>query len=406
MICEKCGIEFHEGRNCPNCGALAIFVKEDEYQSRKQEWEEENAPREETTKKKLQINIHVDPVIVRRIVILAAVICVVLTAGIWIVGRVRKFFNQEQYVLVYDNGTNMSADSRSFSEYVVEDAVYSTDGNYVYPNHFPAESVQGEIISQYVSPSGEYGAVISMEGTDTASYYLYAVRNTQGKYAENDAGSTNEGCELVKSGTNEIRIIEVTGEGNIYYEEAELGAYNVVLSTALYLYDGEKSKLVAENVHNFVSCENENEFIYYDSDLQAYLYSEGNITVLNEGRYGYEYVCTSEGAIYYLTPKGELYMQGRIGSIDRGITSGSLMAAANSEKVVYAKDGALYCYGGSIKTPVVLLEDYDLYEGRCRVIEKHDKIYYAYEGKLYMVSKSGKNVSTKDGIEGVFFSFK
>ena len=393
MICEKCGTEF-EGRDCPNCGTLAIFVKEDEYQERRQEWEEENAPKDENAKK-FKLNIKIDPVVVKKCAIGAAVICVVLTVLFAAVKLITNFFKQEQYVLVYDNGTVMNADSRSFDVYPVEDAVFSADGNYAYANHFFVDEIQGEIIRSYVSPSGEYGAIVSMEGTETAKYYLYLVENNEAL-----------GAELIRQGNNEIRIVEVTNDGKIYYEEAELGAYSVVLNSSLYEYEDGKNKQVAEDVVKFVSCENENEFIYYDSDLQAYWYSDGKVTALNEGSYGYEYALTSEGEVFYLSPNGELYKEGVLGSIDRGITGGTLKAVANSDKVIYVKDGGLYCYGENIKTPIQLITEYDAYEGNCTIVERHGKLYYAYDGTMYVTNKKGKVTSTKEGVKAVYLQKK
>lgn len=393
MICEKCGTEF-EGRDCPNCGTLAIFVKEDEYQERRQEWEEENAPKDENAKK-FKLNIKIDPVVVKKCAIGAAVACVVLAVIFTVVNWMTNFFEQEKYVLVYDNGTVMNADSRSFDVYPVEDSVFSADGNYAYANHFPTEGIKGEIVESCVSPSGEYGAIVSMEGVDVAQYYLYAVKNED-----------NSAAELIRQGTNELQVVEVTNDGKIYYEEAELGAYNVVLTTSLYQYEGGKNKLVAEDIQHFVPCENENEFIYYDRDLQAYLYSDGKVTVLNEESYGYEYALTSGGKSFYLTPAGELYEEDKLGSIDRGITSGSLKAVANSDKVIYVKDGGLYCYGGDIKTPVQLIAEYDAYEGNCSIVERHGKLYYAYNGVMYVTNKSGKQTSTKEGVEAVYLQKK
>lgn len=98
MICEKCGTEFSEGRNCPNCNALAIFVKEDEYKNRRQEWEEENAP-EEAAEKKWKLNIHVNPVILKKILMIAVVVCVIAAAAVWITGKVRTAMYQGQFRL-------------------------------------------------------------------------------------------------------------------------------------------------------------------------------------------------------------------------------------------------------------------------------------------------------------------
>lgn len=394
MICEKCGAEFSEGRNCPECGALAIFVKEDEYQERRQEWEEENASTEESAKKKLQLNIHVDPVILKKAIIMVAVVCVIATAIFGIMRVISNYVSQEQYLLVYDNGIIMNSDSGAFDVYPVENAIFSADGNYVYKDVFCKEGIQGEIISQYVSPSGEYAAYVSMEGTETAEYFLYIVKTIE------------QTPVLVRSGVNELNIIEVTSEGGIFFEEAEIGAYSVVLSAVIYHFDGEKVRLVTEECQYFVTCENEEEFIYYDSQMQAYLYSDGNVEAINDGECGYEYARTNTGKLYWLNEKGELYQEGVKGSIDRGIAVGSLRIVANSDKVIYSKDGSLYCVGGSMDTPIKLLEHYDSYGDECRVMEKHDKIYYIFDNALYSCESSGKVKKVKDDILNVYLSIK
>lgn len=394
MICEKCGTEF-EGRDCPNCGALAIFVKEDEYQERRQEWEEENAPKEETVKKFALPKIHVNPVLARRCVVAVTALCILVAVVVGACRLARAFLRQEQYVLLMDNGSIMNADSRGFEVFPVEKAVFSTDGNYAYPMKFLTEGIRGEILISCVSPSGEYASVVSMEiseGADTAVYSLYAVTN-----------EANAVPELVKTGNSEIRIVEVTNSGTVYYEEAEIGAYEVVLMTSLYRYADGKSRIIAEDIQRFVSCEKEDEFIYYDRNMQAYRYSEGTVTVLNEGKYGYEYILTSQGDIYYLTPDGNLYREGQKGSIDQNVTTGTLRAVANSSKVSYVKGGALYCYEEGMKVPAELISGYDSYESSVRILERHGKLYYSYEGILYEKNSSGKELSQKEGIQNVYF---
>lgn len=385
MICEKCGHEFFEGRNCPECGALAIFVKEDEYQERKQEWEEENASKEGQEKKKL--NIHINPAIIKKAVILVAVVCVIATAIFWLVGMIREFIVQSRYVVVYEAQSTFGADKSSFGEFTEDEAVYSADGNYVYKDDFDKTGVEGEIISIYASTSGDYGALVTRMGDEVPEYYLYAL---------------GDSCERIRISTGKINIIEVTGEGHIYYEESEIGAYDVVLGTSIYVYNGEKSKLIAEGIEDFEACENEHEFIYYDSDLQAYLYDNGKVEYLHEEEYGYEYVRTATGVMYYLNGSGELYAGNRKSVADSGIVAGTLSVIANSDKVTYVKDGKLYCYGKSMRKPIVLVEDYDIYGERANVVEKHNKIYCAYDGKLIVTNKKGKIYSEKDGIDGVY----
>ncbi|MCR5215594.1 MAG: hypothetical protein K6C69_01490, partial [Lachnospiraceae bacterium] len=40
MICEKCGTSFTEGRNCPNCGALAVYNKMEDFEKRLVSWDD------------------------------------------------------------------------------------------------------------------------------------------------------------------------------------------------------------------------------------------------------------------------------------------------------------------------------------------------------------------------------
>lgn len=394
MICEKCGTEF-EGRDCPNCGALAIFVKEEEYQERKQEWEEENAPKEESAKKFALPKIHVNPVVLRRCVVTVVALCVLVAVIAGAGSLIRGFLRQEQYVLLMDNGTIMNADSRGFEVFSLEKTAFSADGNYAYPMKFLPDGIRGEVLTSCVSPSGEYASVVSMEvskDADTAVYSLYAVKN-----------EANAVPELVKTGNSEIRIVEVSNSGTVYYEEAEIGAYEVVLTTSLYRYADGKSRIIAEDIQRFVSCEKEDEFIYYDRNMQAYRYSEGTVTTLNEGKYGYEYILTSQGDIYYLTPDGNLYREGKKGSLDQNVTTGTLRAVANSSKVSYVKNGSLYCYEDGMKAPVELISGYDSYESTVKILERYGKLYYSYEGILYEKNSSGKELSQKEGIQNVYF---
>lgn len=392
MICEKCGTEFSEGRNCPNCNAPAIFVKEDEYKNRKQEWEEDNAPREEAEKKP-KLNIHVNPVILKKILMIVAVVCVIATAAIWIAGKIQNALYQEQFRVVYGDGTVMDSKGGSFDAYPAEDAIFSTEGNFVYRNTFDGSGVEGEITAEYVSPKGTCAAFVSKEGIEeeTVKYFLYI--------------SDDSGCRLIKSGANPFTVIDVTSDGSIYYEEMELGPYEVVVSTDIYLYNGEKCVLIVEDVWKSVPCENESEFIYYDGEMQPYLYSDGKRTSLQNGGSGYEFVCTATGKIYYLTSGGDLYEQGKTGSVDRGVTPGTIRAAANSDKLVYVKDGALYAVGGTFSEPVMLLSSYDMYGNRCNVVEKSGKLYYAYENKMYTCNKAGK-ITSQEGISEIYLSFK
>lgn len=393
MICEKCGTEFSEGRNCPNCNALAIFVKEDEYKNRRQEWEEENAP-EEAAEKKWKLNIHVNPVILKKILMIAVVVCVIAAAAVWITGKVRVAMYQGQFRLIYGDGTIMDSSEGSFKEFAAEESIFSTEGNFVYQNTFDKSGVRGEITAEYVSPRGTCAAFVSKEGTDeeTVSYFLYI--------------SDKEGCRLIRSGSNPYTVVDVTSDGCIYFEEMELGPYEVVVSTDIYLYNGEKTVLLVEDITRSVPCENENEFIYYDADMQPYLYADGRGTSLLEDGNGYEFVCTSTGKIYYRTPNGDLYEQGKVGSVDRGVLAGTLRAAANSDKVVYAKSGALYGAGGTFKAPVMLLSAYDMYRSRCNVVEKSGKLYYAYDGILYTCNSTGGKITAKEGVFEVYLSFK
>ncbi len=381
MICEKCGHEFFEGRNCPECGALAIFVKEDEYQERRQEWEEENASKEGQEKKKL--NIHINPAIIKKAVISVAVVCIIATAIFIIGGMIKEFIEQSRYVIVYETGG-------AFEDFVAEEAVYSADGNFVYKDEFDKSGVEGEIISVCVSTDGKYGALVSRVGVDVAEYLLYEL-----------GGS----CNQVKRSFGKINIIEVTGDGHIYYEEAELGAYDVVLSTSIYLYADGKNKYIADDISDFEYCENEDEFIYYDSNFQAYLYDEGNIEELGVDVQGNEYARCETGAMYYVNNAGELYVHNKNVVIDSQIMGGTLNVIANSDKVTYVKDGAMYCYGKYMKAPVKLIEVYDIYGEKARVVEKHDKIYCAYNGKLIVTNKNGKILSEEDGIDGVYLCY-
>lgn len=393
MICEKCGTEFSEGRNCPNCNALAIFVKEDEYKNRRQEWEEDNAPKEDAPKT-FKLNIHVNPVIVKRVLMIVAVVCVIATAAIWVTGRIKSAMYQEQFRIVYGNGTVMNSNEGSFEGYSAENSIFSTEGNFVYPNTFDKSGLEGEITAEYVSPRGTCAAFVSKQGVEEENikYFLYI--------------SDKDGCRLIRSGSNPYTIVDVTSDGSIYYEEMELGPYEVVISTNIYMYNSEKVILLVENITRSVPCENENEFIYYDGDMQPYLYADGRGTSLLEDGNGYEFVCTSTGKIYYLTPNGDLYEQGKVGSIDRGVQAGTLKAAANSDKVIYAKSGSLYGVGGTFRVPVMLLSSYDMYKSRCNVVEKSGKLYYAYEGVLYICDKSGGKITSKEGFSEVYLSFK
>lgn len=394
MICEKCGTEF-EGRDCPNCGALAIFVKEDEYQERKQEWEEENAPKEEAAKKFAFPEIHVNPVVVRRCVVAVVALCVLVAVIAGAGSLIRGFLKQEQYLLVMDNGTIMNSDGRGFEVFSVDKAVFSRDGSYVYAMKFSTDGIPGEVLNTCVSPSGAYVSVISMEvseSADGAVYSLYLVKN------ETDAVP-----ELVQTGNCELQIVEVGNSGTVYYEEAEIGAYEVVLKTSLYRYQDGKKRLMAEDVQQYVSCEKEDEFIYYDRDMQAYRYSQGRVVILNEGKCGYEYILTSQGDIYYLTPDGNLYREGQKGSLDQNVTTGTLRAVANSSKVSYVKNGSLYCYEDGMKAPVELISGYDSYESTVKILERHGKLYYSYEGILYEKNSAGKELSQKEGIQNVYF---
>lgn len=393
MICEKCGTEFSEGRNCPNCNALAIFVKEDEYKNRRQEWEDDNALKEEAQKKR-KLNIHVNPVILKKILMIAVVVCVIATAAVWITGKVRNAMYQGQFRLIFGDGTVMDSTEGSFKEFWAKDSIFSTEGNFVYHNTFDKSGVNGEITAEYVSPRGTCAAFVSKEGVDeeTVSYFLYI--------------SDKDGCRLIGSGSNPYTVVDVTSDGCIYYEELELGPYEVVVSTDIYLYNGEKTVLLVEDITRSVPCENENEFIYYDADMHPYLYAGKRGTSLLEDGNGYEFVCTSTGKIYYRTPNGELYEQGKVGSVDRGVLAGTLRAVANSDKVVYAKSGALYGAGGTFKAPVLLLSAYDMYRSRCNVVEKSGKLYYAYDGILYTCNSTGGKVTTREGVSEVYLSFK
>ena len=391
MICEKCGTQFSEGRNCPNCNALAIYVNEDDYKSRQQEWEAENAPKEENTKQKRKLNIHIDPVIIKKIGIVVAVVCVIATAIIWITGRVKNAIHQGQYRLIYDNGTLIDSGERSFDVYSAEDAIFSTSGNFIYHNDFTQYQYNGEITDKYISPKGNATAIVTISGTEDAVYSLYYADKTD--------------SVLVCEGPQAIKVIEVTDDGCIYFEKSEMGAYEIVLATSVYRYDGEKTTLIADNVTRSTPCENQHEFIYYDKDMLVYLYCNGESKILGEEN-GNEYICTGTGKIYYLTLDGTLYEDGKIASIDRNIVAGSLMPVANSDKVVYSRDGMLFAYGGSFKSPVKLLDDYNTFDGKCNVVEKNGKVYYAYDNVLYTCSKNGRKITTKDGVKAVYLNFK
>ncbi len=393
MICEKCGTEFSEGRNCPNCNAPAIFVKEDEYKNRKQEWEEDNAPREEAEKKP-KLNIHVNPVILKKVLMIVAVVCVVATAAIWITGKVKNALYQGQFRVVYGNGTVMDSKGGSFEAYPVENVIFSTEGNFAYQNTFDKSGVEGEITAEYVSPKGTCAAFVSRKGIEeeNTTYFLYI--------------SDGNGCRLVKSGSSPFTVIDVTSDGNIYYEEMELGPYEVVVSTDIFRYNGEKSVLIVEDVWRSVPCENESEFIYYDREMQPFLYSDGKRTSLLDEGSGYEFVCTATGKIYYVTSGGELYEQGKVGSLDREVTAGTIKAAANSDKVIYVKNGALYAVGGTFSSPVMLLSSYDIYGERCNVVEKSGKLYYSDGSMMYTCDRTGKKRTSREGITEVYLSFK
>ncbi|MGN0161328.1 MAG: hypothetical protein ACI4AQ_08080 [Lachnospiraceae bacterium] len=401
MICEKCGIEFHEGRECPNCGTLAIFVKDDEYQNRRQEWEDENAPKEETeeVKKKKKIQIQIDYAKVKKVLVAVVLVAVVFGVVMGTVKMIRNFLAQERYTLVYDNGTVLDTGEGKFEVYPSENAIYTTDGNYVYVNKMNTNGVDGDVSRKAVSKSGEYCAVISMLGDDidAMTYFLYRVEN------RDDVKGSD--AILVTSGSNELDVVEVNDNGDIYYVESAVGAYSAIESMTLYCFDGEKRRLIAEDIARITPCENEDEFIYYDREMLGYLYSKGKSVAIessNDGT-GNEYVHTSEGTTYYLTKGGELYQVGKVGSIDRGIISGTLNSVANSDKVTYVRDGALYCIGGDWKEPVQLIPEYDMYGTQTAVLERHGVIYYVDDGVLCSCKASGKKKEVKQGVEAVYF---
>lgn len=397
MICEKCGKEFDEGRNCPHCGALAIFVNDDEYEERKQEWEVENAPEEvDEPKKKFRLKIHVDPAIVKKVVTLMAVVVIIATAILWLVIGAVRFFTQEKYILVYDRGNFINSDSKKFVVYSEENAIYSADGNYIYVNTFVHDGVVGTIVEEYADITGGYAALVSVEGTDNenAIYHLYCL-------------TKNEAPKEIKQDSNLMRIVEINDKGQIIFESSEIGTYEATLSTAIYRYDGAKCTVVVEDIADFLECEAQDQFIYYDMELQAYLYHDGEIDVLSEGHYGSSYVVTSNLMQYYIAKDGTLRKESKVTEIvDEAVTNGTLEAVVNSEKVIYEKGGALYCYGGSFKKPVMLIENYDMYSGRCHVVERHGILYFAYGNDLFRCSANGKIKKIKSDINQVYLSLK
>lgn len=394
MVCEQCGKEFDEGRNCPHCGALAIFVNDDEYTERKQAWEEENTPQEENPSKKFSLKIHINPIILKKVLTWMAVVCFAATAIILLIRGGISFFTQEKYCLVYDNGEFLNSTSRGFEVYSMERAVFSVDGNYIYQDCFEQEGIPGSILAKNVDVTGQYGAVVSVEGTDSdaATYYLYHIKK-------------NEQPREILSSKERLRLIEVSSNGDIFFEKAEIGAFEATLNTSIYRYDGNKCSFIVENISDFLACEEEQQFIFYDMDLQAYLYQDGNIRILSEGQHGSDYVVTGKGTQYYVA-YGNLVLGGKNQVVDSNVTPGTLMAVVNSERVLYVKDGSLYCYGGSFQKPVKLIEDYAYYEGRCQVVEHHGILSFAYDNVLYQCSRNGTVKKKKDGIKNVYLSVK
>lgn len=390
MICEKCKTEFFEGRNCPNCNALAIYVTEDEYNERKQEWEAENAPEEDDTERKFKI--HIDPIIARKVVTVMAVVCVIATAIFWIAGLIIESVEQSKYSLVYDNGTIINADLGKFKVYSVEKAIYTTDGKFVYENKFDLTQTEGEIVSGYVSRDGENAVFVSLINSDIVKYNLYLVIDDE--------------MSLIRSGSNEFKIIEVCIDGTVFFEEAEIGSYEIVLNTVLYQYGDGKLTRIADNVQGYTLSDREKEFIYYDTEYQAYLYKDGNATVVDDNLYGCDVVITDKENVYYINQKGELLKLGKEDIIDTGITAKSIMKVANSEKIAYIKEGVLYCYGGSYRKPVSLITEYELYGEKINILEKSGKIYFAYKQSLYSCSLGGKVNKIKDGIESIYFIYE
>lgn len=400
MICEKCKIEFHEGRECPNCGTLAIFVKDDEYLNRRQEWEEENAPEEEEVKsKKLNIKLNIDYKQVKKVslIVVAVAVLVIVVAGIlW---GILGFISQEKFQLVYDEGKVLGTGNKNYASYSIEEAIFTTDGNYVYRNQMNVNGVEGEIQSQYVDSSGKYCGVVSMEGDDidAMTYRLYALEN------RDDVKGSD--AILVTMGSSELRIAMITSDGAIYYEEAFVGTFNTIESMNLYCYRNGVKQLLAEDIVGFIPGDNDDEIIYYNHDYEGFIYRNGRSTMIDTkgASQGNDYACVGD-TIYYVTGSGELYRIGQVGSIDRGVVPGSLSNVVNSDKVTYIRDGSLYAVGGQWKTPVQLIAEYDQYGKKGAVLERHGILYFVEDGRLYTCNGSGKKKLKKEEVQAVYFT--
>ncbi len=395
MICDKCKYEFFEGRNCPNCGNLAIFVMDDDYENRKNEWEQENKPEEVEQKKK--ISITVDKEKVKKAVLIGTAAVAVIAAATAMLLLILHYAEQKKYIVLYDNASVIVGLNKSISAFDSENAVFSADGIYAYAGR--ECETEGELLSNVVSRNGKYAAIVTVIGNDAdeAEYYLYRYDRTENILTE------------IRHGSQTIRTVSVVNDGQVIYEAAELGSYSAIIDSSIYLYDGERTKKLAEDVSDFVSCEKDGDFLYYDTQMNVYLYSGGEITELTDdalSNEGSQFVCTYKGNYYYLTNAGDLYDAGKDKLADTGVNVGTLSNVAGTDKVTYVKDGTLYIYGSSIKTPVALIENYDYYGSRLKILENSGKIYFVYQDTLYICNSRGKVKTTKDNVQGVYFSLK
>lgn len=242
MKCVKCGFEYAEGRNCPRCGEPSILINEDYYR-RKQEWEAQNAARQEEQKQRKKSRI--SAVLLKRIGLGCAVFLAVLFLGIRLFAAIRE------WIRVNDNDVIMDVD--------VYELVTTCDGAYGY---HPAEffgDVSMEMRQLNCSIDGKVAAGTAYDD-DRGLYCLYVSRNGESRLALESA--------------QEIVLRWVNCDGSVLVQLNSYGEYGI-LQESEYVEVDSQVRYLSEDISLLV-----------DTGLdRCYCYvAAGNIYVFEDGK--------------------------------------------------------------------------------------------------------------------------
>lgn len=355
MKCDKCGCEYTEGRNCPKCGALSIFLNED-YIERKKKWEEENAAQvlqntSGKTKKKIKINKK-KAIKGIKFLVCGAAVCIgiaLAAAGIRSCIRVNnvKISYEEEY----------------------EEPVYTTDKVYICEKNIHA-ILSGTVHEEYASTNGRFMAVtVYDEGTEEYGLYVADKENTR----------------LCGKGLGEKFILWVNNNGSVVYNEVEYAAYNAVSESFLCIWNEGNVYQVSDNFYRCIDvCD---EWIVYDDmggNVYIYYYGDNSPQLLYEGRLLNRYVY-SNGTLYYADNSNNLYYikDGSSILLVQGVYPDTLRKIYNGEGITYVKtDDSLCSINRVDKGENVLETAFDTEDYNEVVIWYKGKLYYS--GKVYL----------------------